>query len=67
MSQFGHILQTIDRFLHRILLVVAQLALIGMTTIVCVTVFYRYVLNSGIIWAEEVPRLLDSVYTRIVI
>ncbi|MGI6671763.1 MAG: TRAP transporter small permease [Christensenellales bacterium] len=65
MSQFAHVLRAIDRFLHRILLILAQISLIGMTTIVCVTVFFRYVLNSGIIWAEEVPRTLVAMFAFI--
>ena len=59
------IIRKIDRGMHRILLIIAQLSLIGMVTIVCVTVFYRYVLNSGIIWAEEVPRTLVAMFAFI--
>jgi len=62
MSQFSSIILKIDRFLHRILLVIAQLSLIGMTALICVTVFFRFVLNSGIIWAEEVPRTLVAMF-----
>ncbi len=59
------ILRGIDTFIHRILLVIAQVALFGMITIVCVTVFYRYVLNTGIIWAEEMPRTLVALFAFI--
>lgn len=65
MSRLASVLRKIDRVFHRILLVIAQLALVGMTVIVCVTVFYRYVLNSGIIWAEEVPRILVAMFAFI--
>jgi TRAP-type C4-dicarboxylate transport system permease small subunit len=59
------VLRSIDRVVHRILLVIAQIALFGMITIVCVTVFYRYVLNHGIVWAEEVPRTLVALFAFI--
>ena len=59
------ILRSVDTFVHRILLVIAQVALFGMITIVCVTVFYRYVLNTGIIWAEEMPRTLVALFAFI--
>ncbi len=58
-------LRSIDTAVHRVLLLVAQLALVGMVVIVCVTVFYRYVLNTGIIWAEEVPRTLVALFAFI--
>ncbi len=63
--KFAGILRGIDRVIHKILLVVAQVALFGMIAIVCVTVFYRYVLNTGIIWAEEVPRTLVALFAFI--
>jgi TRAP-type C4-dicarboxylate transport system permease small subunit len=59
------ILRAIDTFIHRILLIIAQVALFAMIAIVCVTVFFRYVLNSGIIWAEEVPRTLVALFAFI--
>lgn len=59
------ILLTIDTFIHKILLIIAQIALFAMIGIVCVTVFYRYVLNAGIIWAEEVPRTLVALFAFI--
>jgi TRAP-type C4-dicarboxylate transport system permease small subunit len=58
-------LRAIDTFIHRILLAVAQVSLFAMISIVCVTVFFRYVLNSGIIWAEEVPRTLVALFAFI--
>jgi TRAP-type C4-dicarboxylate transport system permease small subunit len=60
--KFAGILRAIDTFIHRFLLVIAQVALFGMIAIVCVTVFFRYVLNTGIIWAEEVPRTLVALF-----
>jgi len=63
--KFAGILRSIDTAINRVLLVVAQVALLGMIAIVCVTVFFRYVLNSGIIWAEEVPRTLVALFAFI--
>jgi TRAP-type transport system small permease protein len=60
--KFTDVLRGIDTFIHRILLVIAQIALFGMIGIVVVTVFYRYVLNTGIIWAEELPRDLVALF-----
>ncbi len=65
MQKLAHILLAIDTIIHRILLVIAQIALFGMISIVCVVVFFRYVLNSGIIWAEEVPRTLVALFAFI--
>lgn len=58
-------LHAIDTGIHKILLVIAQLALAAMIIIVCATVYYRYVLNSGIVWAEEVPRTLVALFAFI--
>jgi len=60
--KFADILRGIDTFIHRVLLVIAQVALFGMIGIVVTTVFYRYVLNDGIIWAEELPRDLVALF-----
>lgn len=60
--KFADILRGIDTFIHKILLVIAQVALFGMIGIVIVTVFCRYVLNTGIIWAEEMPRNLVALF-----
>lgn len=59
------ILLAVDTFIHKILLAIAQVALFAMIAIVCTTVFYRYVLNAGIIWAEEVPRTLVALFAFI--
>lgn len=65
MQTAAQVLRTIDTIIHRILLIIAQLALAAMIAIVCVTVYYRFVLNSGIIWAEEVPRTLVALFAFI--
>ena len=58
----AEILRTIDRIIHRILLVIAQVSLIAMVLILTYTVILRYVFNTGLAWAEEVPRLLVTVF-----
>lgn len=65
MQQLTQVLRMIDTYVHKVLLIVAQLALAAMIAIVCITVYYRYVLNSGIIWAEEVPRILVALFAFI--
>jgi TRAP-type C4-dicarboxylate transport system permease small subunit len=64
MQAFANFLRAVDRIIHRILLVIAQLALFAMIAIVCVTVFYR-MFKHGIIWAEEVPRTLVALFAFI--
>ena len=58
----AEILRTIDRVIHRVLLVIAQVSLIAMVLILTYTVILRYVFNTGLAWAEEVPRLLVTVF-----
>jgi TRAP-type transport system small permease protein len=63
--KFTGVLRSVDTAVHKVLLVIAQIALFGMIAIVCVTVFCRYVLNTGIVWAEEVPRTLVALFAFI--
>ncbi len=56
------ILRKIDRAIHKVLLVIAEIALILMVLILTYTVVLRYVFNTGFAWAEEVPRLLVTVF-----
>ncbi len=58
----SQLLRTLNSWVHRAMLLVADIALVGMVIIVTVTVFMRYVLNTGIGWAEEVPRLLVTLF-----
>ena len=54
-------MKTIDRIFNGVLealIVLAKIMLVAMTLIICVHVFYRYVLYSGIKWSEEVSMLL---------
>jgi TRAP-type transport system small permease protein len=65
MGIFARVLRAIDTGIHRALLVIAQIALFVMIAIVCGTVFARYVLNAGIVWAEEVPRTMVALFAFI--
>lgn len=58
----AEILRKIDRAIHRVLLVIAQVSLVAMVLILTYTVVLRYVFNTGLAWAEEVPRLLVTVF-----
>lgn len=55
---FAELLRTLNHWAHKIILCIAEVALTIMVVVVITTVFMRYVLNTGIGWAEEVPRLL---------
>ena len=61
-SPICQILVKLDRILHTVMLFFSQVALIAMTIIVTMTVVMRYCFNTGISWAEEVPRLLILVF-----
>jgi TRAP-type C4-dicarboxylate transport system permease small subunit len=65
MGSFARALRAIDTGIHKALLVIAQIALLVMIIIVCGTVFARYVLNTGIVWAEEVPRTMVALFAFI--
>ncbi|MDR1519946.1 MAG: TRAP transporter small permease [Planctomycetota bacterium] len=56
------LLRTVNYCLHRIMLFIADVALIGMVAIVTLAVTLRYVFNTGLGWAEEVPRLLVTLF-----
>ncbi len=56
-------LRTINRWTHRIFLVVGEVSLAAMIVVVTMTVILRYFFNTGIGWAEEVPRLLVTLFT----
>ncbi len=58
----AEILRKIDRAIHKVLLIVAEVALVAMVLILSYTVLLRYVFNTGLAWAEEVPRLLVTVF-----
>ena len=64
MSKLGirGILFRVNHMLHRVMLVIAQLSILAMIAIVTLTVILRYCFNTGLSWAEEVPRLLVTVF-----
>jgi len=44
------------------MLIIAQVSILAMIVIVTLTVVLRYCFNTGLSWAEEVPRLLVTVF-----
>ncbi|WP_191013867.1 TRAP transporter small permease [Treponema zioleckii] len=52
----------IDKAIHKVMLVIAEIALGSMIVIVFVNVVLRYCFHSGIGWVEEVPRLLVTLF-----
>ena len=56
------LLVTLNHLVHKIMLVIATLSIIAMIVIVTMTVVLRYCFNTGLSWAEEVPRLLVTVF-----
>ena len=52
----------LDHLLHKVMLVIAQISILAMIVIVTLTVVLRYCFNTGLSWAEEVPRLLVTVF-----
>lgn len=51
-------LRSINRWMNYTILILAEISLAAMAIIVIMTVILRYFFNTGIAWAEEVPRLL---------
>lgn len=54
-------MKMIDRFFRHFMNVciwIAKLLLLAMTILVCISVLYRYILNRGITWSDEVSMLL---------
>lgn len=58
-------LLTLNHITHRVMLLVAQVSILAMIAIVTLTVVLRYCFNTGLSWAEEVPRLLVTVFAFI--
>lgn len=58
MHAFGRVLARVFDSLFRLALVVAQVLLVGMVLLIGANVFMRYVLNSGIFWAEEISLVM---------
>ena len=61
-SPICQLLVKLDRIFHKLMLLLSQLALVAMIIIVTMTVVMRYCFNTGLSWAEEVPRLLILVF-----
>lgn len=59
------VLVPLNHFVHRIVLLVAQVSMVAMVAIVTLTVVLRYCFNTGLSWAEEVPRLLVTLFAFI--
>lgn len=55
----------LNHALHKVMLLVAQISILAMIAIVTLTVILRYCFNTGLSWAEEVPRLLVTVFAFI--
>ena len=62
MSTLKNLLIKFNRLIHKIMLLMSELAIVAMIIIVTATVIMRYCFNTGISWAEEVPRLLILVF-----
>lgn len=59
---FCALLVGLNHLVHKVILVIATLSIIAMIVIVTMTVVLRYCFNTGLSWAEEVPRLLVTVF-----
>ena len=55
----------LNHITHKIVLFIAQASILAMVAIVTLTVILRYCFNTGLSWAEEVPRLLVTVFAFI--
>ena len=53
----------VNHWCHRVILTIAQIALVVMLCTVFMNVVLRFCFNGGIEWAEEVPRLLVMLFT----
>ncbi|MEA4998507.1 MAG: TRAP transporter small permease [Candidatus Limiplasma sp.] len=58
-----NVIRAVNRWTHRIFLLIGEIALAAMIVVVTMTVILRYFFNTGIGWAEEVPRLLVTLFT----
>ena len=58
MDVFRRSLITLFDWFFQITIVLAQVLLVGMVLLIGTNVFMRYVLNSGITWAEEISLVM---------
>lgn len=61
-QKFPEMLRVINRWAHKVILYISQVALTVMVVLVIMTVTLRYVFSTGIGWAEEVPVLLVNLF-----
>lgn len=55
-------IRVINRWVHRLILFIAEIALAVMIVLVTINVIMRYCFSSGISWIEEVPGLLVTLF-----
>ncbi|NLO14449.1 MAG: TRAP transporter small permease [Clostridiales bacterium] len=58
----AEMLRKIDHAIHKVLLLIAEVSLVMMVILITYTVILRFVFNTGVGWAEEVPRLMVTVF-----
>ena len=58
----GTLLISLNKLIHRVMLFIAEVALVAMVLIVTMVVTLRYGFKTGIGWAEEVPSLLVTLF-----
>ncbi len=59
-NNFNKIMTLVDRFiclLMDVFMLLAKTLLVIMTLIICISVFFRYVLDTGLSWTDEVAML----------
>jgi len=64
-SGFKGTIILVNHWSHKIILTIAQTAEIAMLAILFMNVVLRYVFNTGVGWAEEVPRLMVILFSFI--
>ncbi|QTQ14284.1 TRAP transporter small permease [Treponema parvum] len=64
-SGFKETIILVNHWSHKIILTIAQTAEIAMLAILFMNVVLRYVFNTGVGWAEEVPRLMVILFSFI--
>lgn len=59
MGAVGRAVQAAFDGVQRVTLIMAQMLLVGMVLLIGANVFMRYVLNSGIVWSEEIALVMS--------
>ena len=60
---FSAYIVLVNHWCHKIILTISQIAVVIMLCTVFMNVVLRFCFNSGITWAEEIPRLLVTLFT----